>query len=275
MRGLEPRVSSWVRRGWWSPPSPRSRCWSPAPAARMGRGARRGNRPAHAAALAGRPGEDRPRPGWPRRSARAISWSPSTGAHAPRGGAGAPVTATAVPEPDAMLTEVDQQSLPDYPVANPSLSLDDGRLRGDQPVHVLAGQRPGLGRGDLHASRARGRHPLVRLREWHGQRRGRAAAHVRDPGDDQLPQHDTGCHGLYPADSSSSSSHRPIHWTRRRDPWGPGCDPDGGDPGSPRCAITVNNLRTFAMLAFEGRRCPGSRSTSSLTCTSHVSVRAR
>ena len=173
--------------------------------------------------------------------------------------AGAPVTATAVPEPDAQLTYVDQQLLPDYPVANPSFvrwtmagcagtnpctfSPDSDRAWVGAiftPLELevgIAGNVSGNGTVTVE-----GAPPLT----------------CETPGMIQFPNTDTGCHGLYPADSSVVlvASPDPLD-SPASIQWGPGCDPDGGDPTSPRCTVTVDNLRTFAMLAFEGAPVPG------------------
>ena len=169
------------------------------------------------------------------------------------------MTATAVPEPDAQLTYVDQQLLPDYPVANPSFVRWTMAGCAGPPRHLLAGQRPGLV-GAIFT-------PLELEVGIAGNVSGIGTVTVEGappltcetPGMIQFPNTDTGCHGLYPADSSVVlvASPDPLD-SPASIQWGPGCDPDGGDPTSPRCTVTVDNLRTFAMLAFEGARCPGS-----------------
>ncbi len=57
------------------------------------------------------------------------------------------------------------------------------------------------------------------------------------------------CHGAFPADSS-------VVLVPSGEPgtWGPGCDSIAGDP--PRCTVVMNNIRTFASLAFNGLDAP-------------------
>ena len=139
--------------------------------------------------------------------------------------AGAPVTATAVPEPDAQLTYVDQQLLPDYPVANPSFvrwtmagcagtnpctfSPDSDRAWVGAiftPLELevgIAGNVSGIGTVTVE-----GAPPLT----------------CETPGMIQFPNADTGCHGLYPADSSVVlvASPDPLD-SPASIQWGPGC----------------------------------------------------
>jgi hypothetical protein len=173
--------------------------------------------------------------------------------------AGTPVTATAVPEPDAQLTYVDQQLLPDYPVDNPSFVR--------WTMAGCAGTNPCTFTPDSDLAWVGAIFTPLELEVGiAGNVSGNGTVIVEGapplacdtPAMVHFPDADTGCHGLYPADSSVVLVASPdSQGTSQSIEWGPGCDPDGGDPASARCTVTVDNLRTFAMLAFEGAPVPG------------------
>jgi Divergent InlB B-repeat domain len=162
--------------------------------------------------------------------------------------AGVPTTFTATPEPSALLTDAERDKVPDYPVWDPAFvrwtvvgcdgtgpctyTPDDGDWVGAifTPLELEVGV---YGNGT-----------------------------VTDAADDDRIACDDGvvfpegalttCHGLYAADSSvvlaaipSTDDVGPTTWMR-------GCDPEGGNPQSARCTVTMTNIRTFAALGFPG-----------------------
>ena len=62
----------------------------------------------------------------------------------------------------------------------------------------------------------------------------------------------TTCHGLYAADSSVVLEATPGMDDPGPTTWRGGCDPDAGNPSSPRCTVTMSNIRTFAVVGFPG-----------------------
>ncbi len=161
--------------------------------------------------------------------------------------AGVPVTLTATPEPDAKLTDAQTAKIPDYPVADPAFvrwtvfgcdgtgpctyTPDDGDWVGAifTPLELEVGvMGNGIVADVVDADRLSCDDTVV------------------------MPNALTTCHGLYPADSSVVLEATPAMDDLGPTTWRGGCDPDAGNPASPRCTVTMNNIRTFAVVGFPG-----------------------
>jgi hypothetical protein len=161
--------------------------------------------------------------------------------------AGVPVTLTAVPEPAATLTDDEMLKAPDYPVADPafvrwSVFGCDGTgpctytpEDGDwveaifTPLELEVGV---VGNGLVVDA---------------------ADADALSCDDTVFFLHAiTTCHGLYAADSSVVLEATPAMDDPGPTTWSPGCTPEGGNPTSPRCTVTMTNIRTFAVVGFPG-----------------------
>lgn len=184
---------------------------------------------------------------------------------------GVPVTLTAVPEPNATIPDQVKADVPDYPDPTTSFvrwSRDDcasgtpstqctftPETGGDWVTAVFTRLELEIGikgQGTVTAQLASG-----------------AAVPLQcgDPLDFQGA--DSACHALVAADAdvvltaTPTVAGTPIRWGTD-----PGCRPDGGNPASVRCTVTMSNIRTFATVAFgnpptaacpveeEGRVCP-------------------
>ncbi len=167
--------------------------------------------------------------------------------------AGTPVTVTASPEPDAqLLVPLEQAALPDFPVPDPSF------VRWTRSECVGTGPCTFTPDGDLDWVGAVFT-PLqleVGLDESVAGTRSVGVVSTTGTlaslpcGPTAFPDGTSECHGAFPADSS-------IVLAAVGEPggtWGPGCSSVAGVP--PQCTVVMNNIRTFATLAFDGLAAP-------------------
>jgi hypothetical protein len=166
--------------------------------------------------------------------------------------AGTPVTVTASPEPGAeLLVPEEQDALPDFPVPHPSF------VRWTRSECVGTGPCTFTPDDDLDWVGAVFT-PLQLEVGLDDSAMGTGTVGVLSPagtvgslpcGPTAFPDGTSECHGAFPADSS-------VVLVPSGEPatWGPGCDSVAGDP--PRCTVVVNNIRTFASLAFNGLVAP-------------------
>jgi hypothetical protein len=160
---------------------------------------------------------------------------------------GTPVTLTAVAEPDANVPPGQETEVPDFPVAQPAFVrwsrfdcgtaasctfTPDSDADGDwitalfTPLQLQVGV---FGAGEVKFRRSDGG--------------------VVEP---QCPTSvgfgDRTCHARLPADIDVVIETSPAPTA-----WGSGCEPEGGNATSPRCTITMANLRTLAFVSFDGQ----------------------
>ncbi len=161
--------------------------------------------------------------------------------------AGVPVTLTAVPEPAATLTDDEKLKAPDYPVADPAF------------VRWSVFGCDGTGPCTYTPEDGDWVEAIFTPLELEVGVVGYGL--VVDAADaDALSCDDTvffmnamtTCHGLYTADSSVVLEATPGMEDPGPTTWSQGCAPEGGNPTSPRCTVTMSNIRTFAVVGFPG-----------------------
>ena len=161
--------------------------------------------------------------------------------------AGVPVTLTAVPEPAATLTDDEKLKAPDYPVADPAFvrwSVFGCDSTGPCPYTPEDGDWVEAIFTPLELEVGVVGYGLV----------------VDAADADALSCDDTvffmnamtTCHGLYAADSSVVLEATPGMEDPGPTTWSLGYTPEGGNPTSPRCTVTMSNIRTFAVVGFPG-----------------------
>jgi hypothetical protein len=167
--------------------------------------------------------------------------------------AGTPVTVTASPEPDAKLLDpLEQAALPDFPVPDPSFVrwtrsdcvgtgpctfTPDGDFDWVGAVFTPLQLEVGIDDSDVGTGTV-------------GVVSSAGTLASLPCGPTTFPDGTSECHGKFPADSS-------VVLVPSGEPggtWGPGCASVAGDP--PQCTVVMNNIRTFATLAFDGLVAP-------------------
>lgn len=160
---------------------------------------------------------------------------------------GTPVTFKAIPEPDALITDVqDKNDLPDFPVSDPTFvrwtvgacagAGDTCTFTPDDSEWVGAIFSPlqlevGIDRADVSAD-------SVQV----------------DGAPDALTCDARGfgvstCHALFPADSTVALVEAPVSGTPDF-AWGEGCASQTADPPHSRCTVEMTNIRTFVSAAY-------------------------
>ena len=158
---------------------------------------------------------------------------------------GAPVTLTAVAEPNATVPVGRETDVPDFPVAQPAFvrwsRFDCGTAAsctftpesdsdGDwitavfTPLQLQVGV---FGSGDVTFRRSDG---VV----------------VQPPCPQDVGFGDRTCHAALPADIDVV-----IETSPNPTGWGSGCEPEAGSATSPRCLLGMSNLRTLAFVSFD------------------------
>ena len=168
--------------------------------------------------------------------------------------AGRPVTLAAVPEPGATIPPGLQNAVPDYPAPQTAFVRWSRYECGGSQACTFTPDT------DLDWVTAVFT-PLQLEVGINGQ--GTVGVRRADGGIDPLECEpldfgDNTCHGLFAADTDvvlvaqPANLGDPIHW-------GPGCQPDPGDPSGARCTVTMSNVRTFAAVGFGAQVTPPDR----------------
>ena len=156
-----------------------------------------------------------------------------------------PVTVTASPEPGAQLVDLEKDALPDFPVPHPAfVRWTRSECTGTGPCTFAPdGDLDWVGAVFTPLQLQVGINDSAQTSGTVGVATASGAVVSLPCGPTEFIDGTSECHGAFPADSSVvlvPSGEAPT--------WGAGCDSIAGDP--PRCTVTVNNIRTFASLAF-------------------------
>ena len=163
--------------------------------------------------------------------------------------AGVPVTltATAIPQADATLDAAQTAKVPDYPVADPSfVRWTVFGCDGTGPCTYTPEDEDWVGAIftplELEVGVV-GNGIVVDATD---------ADRLSCDNTVAFPNAITSCHGLYAADSSVVLEATPGLGDTGPATWADGCAPETGNRVSPRCTVTMSNIRTFAAVGFPG-----------------------
>jgi hypothetical protein len=154
---------------------------------------------------------------------------------------GAPVTLTAVAEPAATIPDHLQSKVPDFPAPQTAFAhwsrfgcdgtasctfVPDADLDWITAVFTPLQLQVGVnGTGDVGVQQPDGSIDAL-------------------PCEEDVDFGDSTCHALFPADTDVVLvAAKPHRWA--------GCEPEGGNPESAKCTVTMTNIRTFAGVTFD------------------------